>query len=231
MAMHTLTLPDGAMNSLVVHPTKPRGGAVIVIQEIFGVNAPLRAACDMVADMGFTAVAPDLFWRLGDGIDLDSQNQSSFQEALALLNRFDQSAGIADLKAAVAFARSLPGTNGKVGTIGFCLGGRLAMMMAQHSDADINVSYYGVGLDTLLDRLDAIHAPLLLHVAGEDGFFPPAGRAALLNAVAGHPNIQAWNYPGADHAFARVGGAHYDGLMARIAHGRTAAALAAALAA
>ncbi len=231
MAMHTITLPDGAMNTLVVHPSQPRGGAVLVIQEIFGVNAPLRAACAMIADMGFIAVAPDLFWRLGEGIDLDDHKPDQFQQALNLLGRFDQAKGVADLRAALAFARGLPGAHGKAGTLGFCLGGRLAMLMALESDSDVNISYYGVGLDTLLDRLPSVRAPLLIHIAGNDGFFPKAGREAVLAAIAGHPHIQGWSYAGADHAFARVDGAHYDGLQARIAHGRSAQALAAALSA
>lgn len=230
MAMQTIPLADGAMPAFVALPSQPRRGAVLVIQEIFGVNRPLRATCEMVAEMGFIAVAPDLFWRLGQGIDLDDHKSEDFQGALTLLNKFDQEAGIRDLVASLAFARNLPGADGRAGTLGFCLGGRLAMMMALHSDADVNISYYGVGLDNLVDDLSKVRKPLVLHVAESDGFFPQAGRDRLAAATAGHEHIRLWTYAGADHAFARVGGAHYDGLHARIAHGRSAEALAAALA-
>ncbi len=229
MAMQSIPLADGAMPAFIALPSQPRGGAVVVIQEIFGVNRPLRATCEMVADMGFIAVAPDLFWRLGEGIDLDDHKPNDFQTALELLNKFDQPTGIADLKATLAFARRMPGANGKAGTMGFCLGGRLAMLMALHSDADVNISYYGVGLDNLIGDLSVIRKPLLLHVAGSDGFFPESGRQKLAASVADHKLIKHSSYEGADHAFARVGGQHYDGLHARIAHGRTAKALAAAL--
>jgi carboxymethylenebutenolidase len=113
--------------------------------------------------------------------------------------------------------------------MGYCLGGRLAFMMAEQSDADLNISYYGVGLDGLLGDLDRIRAPLVVHIAGEDKFFPAEGRARVLEAVEGRPNIAAYVYPGADHAFARVGGVHWNGLAATIANGRSAEALAASL--
>lgn len=233
MAMHRIPLPDdkngGGMSALVVPPRISRGGAVVVIQEIFGVNGTMRTVCGRVADLGFTAICPDLFWRLSPGIDLDDGKPADFSQALAYMQSFDQDAGVRDLCATLAYARTLPGGNGRAGTIGYCLGGRMAMLMAMRSDADVNVSYYGVGLDNLIDGLGQVRAPLLLHVAGEDGFFPAAGRAALMQAVHGHPHITAWNYPGADHAFAREGGAHYDGLHAAIANGRSAEALGAAL--
>jgi carboxymethylenebutenolidase len=145
------------------------------------------------------------------------------------MNQFDQAKGVEDLKATLAAARTLPGANGKAGTMGYCLGGRLAMMMAMQSDADINVSYYGVGLDSLLDGLDKVHAPLLLHIADKDGFFPAEGRAKVVAAAQGRPMVHAYVYPDADHAFARVGGQHWQARGATIANGRSAEALAAAL--
>jgi len=113
--------------------------------------------------------------------------------------------------------------------MGYCLGGRLAMLMATRSDADVNISYYGVGLDGLLAELDAVKAPLLIHIADKDGFFPPEGRAKVVQAAKGHAFAKAYVYPDADHAFARVGGVHWQGLGAAIANGRSAEALAAAL--
>jgi carboxymethylenebutenolidase len=113
--------------------------------------------------------------------------------------------------------------------MGYCLGGRLAFMMAEQSDADANISYYGVGLDNLLGDLNKITKPLLVHIADQDEFFPPEGRAKVVEATKGHPLIHAHVYPNANHAFARVGGVHWDGRSAAIANGRSAEALAAAL--
>jgi carboxymethylenebutenolidase len=103
------------------------------------------------------------------------------------------------------------------------------MMMAEQSDADVNVSYYGVGLDGLISDMQQITKPLVLHIADQDSFFPAEGRAKLVQAAHGHPHIHAYTYANADHAFARVGGTHWNGLAATIANGRSAEALVAAL--
>ena len=145
------------------------------------------------------------------------------------MNAFDQDKGVEDIIATLAAARRISGGNGRAGTMGYCLGGRLAMMMALRSDADVNVSYYGIGLDQFAGELDKVSKPLLLHVAEKDEFVPAEGRARLLAAAEGHSAIHAWTYPGADHAFARVGGTHWRGRAAAIANGRSTEALVQAL--
>ena len=202
---------------------------MVLIQEIFGVNQAMRDTAAWVADMGFVAICPDLFWRLQPGIDITDKSEAEWKQAFDLFNRFDQALGIADLRATLAAARALPGANGKAATMGYCLGGRLAFMMAEQSDADLNISYYGVGLDGLLGDLGKVSRPLLVHIADQDAFFPAQGRARVVAAVAGNPRIACHVYPGADHAFARVGGIHWDGRSAAIANGRSAEALVAAL--
>lgn len=231
MATISIQAEDGAgsFDALVVEPRNKPAGAVVVIQEIFGVNQAMRDACAQMADLGFIAVCPDLFWRQQPGVDLTDKSDADWKRAFELMNGFDQAKGIADLKATVAAARKLPGANGRVGTIGYCLGGRLAFMMAEQSDADVNISYYGVGLDSLLDRLDAIRAPLVVHIADRDEFFPAEGRRKVIEAVRGREKIHAYTYADADHAFARVNGVHYNGRAAAIANGRSAEALVAAL--
>jgi carboxymethylenebutenolidase len=227
----TITAADGSGSfaAYVAEPQSKPAGVVVLIQEIFGVNQAMRDAAAWAADLGFIAVAPDLFWRLEPGVDITDKTDAEWQKAFALMNAFDQQKGVDDLKATVAAARTLPGGNGKVGTIGYCLGGRLAFMMAEQSDADVNVSYYGVGLDNLLGDLGKVTRPLIVHIAGQDAFFPAEGRAKVLAAAQGHPLVTAYVYADADHAFARVNGVHWDGLSAAIANGRTAEALAAAL--
>jgi carboxymethylenebutenolidase len=231
MANITIEATDGSgtFDALLVMPTKQPTGAVVLIQEIFGVNDAMRATAQDVAALGFIAVCPDLFWRLQPGVDLTDKTEGEWKQAFDLMNRFDQTKGIADLKATLKVARGLPGCNGKVGTMGYCLGGRLAFMMAEQSDADVNISYYGVGLDGLLDDLPKVTKPLLVHIADEDKFFPPEGRAKVVSAAETHQHTAVYTYAGADHAFARVGGTHFDALSAIIANGRSAEALAAAL--
>jgi carboxymethylenebutenolidase len=231
MATITVEATDksGSFSAYLLEPKNKPAGAVVLIQEIFGVNQAMRDSAAQAADLGFFAVCPDLFWRIEPGVDITDKSEAEWKKAFDLMNKFDQQKGIEDLKATVAAARKLPGCNGRVGTMGYCLGGRLAFMMAEQSDADVNISYYGVGLDGLLGDLNKVRAPLVLHIADQDEFFPPEGRARVLEAVKNHPRIKAYVYPNANHAFARVGGVHWDARSAVIANGRSAETLVAAL--
>jgi carboxymethylenebutenolidase len=231
MAGKTIQATDGSgsFSAYVQEPKAKPAGAVVLIQEIFGVNQVMRDIAGWVADLGFIAVCPDLFWRIEPGIDITDKTDAEWKKAFELFNKFDQNKGIEDVRATVAAARKLPGCNGKVGTMGYCLGGRLAFMMAEQSDADVNISYYGVGLDNLLGDLGKISRPLVVHIADQDEFFPAEGRAKVVQAVKGNPHIACYVYPNANHAFARVNGVHWNGRAAAIANGRSAEALAAAL--
>lgn len=231
---------SGSFDAHVVEPSaheRARGGsqmqdkvgAVVVIQEIFGVNEAMRQTCKWIADLGFLAVCPDLFWRQEPNVDITDKTEAEWQRAFALMNGFNQDKGVEDLKATLAAARRHPLSNGRAGTIGFCLGGRLAFMMAARSDAEVNVSYYGVGIDNLLGEVGQVRAPLLLHIAELDKFVPPEARAKVLDAVKDCPQIKAFVYPGADHAFARPHGVSWNGRAATIANGRSAEALVTAL--
>jgi carboxymethylenebutenolidase len=220
---------SGSFSAYVAEPKSTPAGAVVLIQEIFGVNQAMRDIAAWVADLGFIAVCPDLFWRIKAGIDITDKTEAEWKRAFELFQKFDQAKGIEDLKATVAAARTMNGGNGKVATMGYCLGGRLAFMMAEQSDADANVSYYGVGLDGLLGELNKVTKPLIVHIADKDEFFPAEGRAKVVEAAKNHPQIRCYNYP-ADHAFARVGGTHWHGLSATIANGRSAELLASVLA-
>jgi carboxymethylenebutenolidase len=220
---------SGSFDAYVVEPTKTPAGAVVLIQEIFGVNQSMRYTACQVADLGFIAVVPDLFWRLEPGVQLTDKTDAEWKKAFDLMNRFDQDKGIEDLNASLAMARALPGGTGKAGTMGYCLGGRLAFMMATRSDADVNIVYYGVGLDGLLGELPNVKKPLLVHIAALDKYVPPEAQQKITQATKGHPNIHTYVYQNSDHAFARVNGQHWNGRSAAIANGRSAEALAAAL--
>lgn len=231
MSMIQIAATDGAgsFDAWLVEPAGKPAGAVVLIQEIFGVNQSMKDTAAQVADLGFFVVVPDLFWRIERNVDITDKSQPEWDKAFALMKAFDAPRGIEDLKATLAAARALPGCNGRAGTMGYCLGGRLAVMMAEQSDADVNISYYGVGLDGLLGDLPKVSKPLVLHIAEKDAFFPAEGRAKVMEATKSHPHIAAYSYPDADHAFARVGGTHWQGRAAVIANGRSAEALVAAL--
>jgi carboxymethylenebutenolidase len=226
----TATDKAGQFDALVVNPTSTPAGAVVLIQEIFGVNDALQATAAQIAALGFIAIAPDLFWRQEPGVNISDKTDAEWKKAFALMNGFDQAKGVEDLKATLAVARTLPGANGRAATMGFCLGGRLAFMMATRSDADLNIAYYGVGLDGLLDELPNVKKPLLIHIAEKDEYVPPEAQKKIIAATAGNRLIHAYSYANANHAFARVEGIHYRALAATIANGRSAEALHAALA-
>jgi carboxymethylenebutenolidase len=202
-------------------------GAVVMIQEIFGVNGTMRRLGDWVAELGFIAISPDLFWRQEKGVQLDPDaGQAQWDRAFALMQGMDQDKAIEDIKATIAHARALPGCNGKVATMGFCLGGRLAFMAAARCDAEANISYYGVGLEGLLGEAAAIKHPLILHIAALDKFVPPEAQAKIVAGLKGHAQVSTYIYPNVDHAFARLGGQAWDARAATIANGRSAELLA-----
>src|SRR5688500_513058 len=137
---------DGS-ESFKAYLAEPDGdpkGAIVVIQEIFGVNEGIRRKCDHWASLGYVAIAPDLFWRLEPGAELDPDNPDQFQMALGLMQRFDQDQGVADIEASIREARRRLPEDGKVGAVGYCLGGRLAFMTSARTDVDASVGYYGV---------------------------------------------------------------------------------------
>jgi carboxymethylenebutenolidase len=196
--------------------------AIVVIQEIFGVNAGIRRKCDALAAAGYLAIAPDLFWRIRPGIELDPDVDAEMQEALGLMGQFDQDAGIRDIEATIRAGRAEVG-GGKVGAVGYCLGGRLAYMTAARTDVDASVGYYAVGIDGLLGEKHAIAHPLMLHIAGEDGFVDKATQAKMHEGLDDHPRVTLYDYPGEDHGFATEFGKRRSDAAARLADERTAA--------
>ena len=219
----TITTPDGAFSAYVARPSATSAPAVVVIQEIFGVNKVMRDICDDLAAQGFVAVCPDLFWRIEPGIDMTDQSDAEWKRAFELYNAFDVDAGVSDIAATIAAVRELPGVNGKVGAVGYCLGGLLAFLTATRTDADASVAYYGVGIEKHLAEAEKLARPLLMHLGEEDQFVPKEAQKLILDALKDHPQIEIHTYPGRDHAFARVGGAHYDAADAGTANARSLA--------
>lgn len=213
---------DARFGCYIARPSGTPKAAIIVIQEIFGVNPGIRAKCDKWAEAGYLALAPDLFWRLQPEVELDPDVSEEFQKALALMNRFDQDQGIRDIEAVIHFAREDLGEQTKVGCVGYCLGGRLAFMTACRTDISASVGYYGVGLDNLLREAHAIAHPVMLHIAEKDGFVPPEQQKAIHEGLDNHPKVTIHDYPGLDHGFAAEMGNRRNDEGARLADQRTA---------
>ncbi len=217
----TIAIADASFSAYVARPSKVSAPAVVVIQEIFGVNQVMRDITDGLAALGFLAICPDLFWRIEPGIDITDRSEAEWKRAFELFNAFDVDAGVGDIAATIDHIRKDAGCNGKVGAVGYCLGGQLAFVTATRTDADACVSYYGVGLENRVAEAEKLTHPLLMHIAEEDQFVPKLAQAVILTALKDHPLIEIHTYPGCDHAFAREGGDHFDAAATKLANGRT----------
>ena len=211
---------DGSFSAYVARPESEPSAAIVVIQEIFGVNAGIRRKCDKLAEAGYLAVSPDLFWRVEPGVELDPDIEPEFKTALDLMGKFDQDMGIRDIEATIKYARTVVG-GGKVGAVGYCLGGRLAYMTAARTDSNATVGYYAVGVDELLREKEAIAHPLMLHIPTEDGFVDKATQKAMHEGLDDHPKVVLHDYEGMDHGFATEFGKRRDDEQAEIADKRT----------
>ena len=222
----TISIPTlsgaGTFDAYIARPDGTPKAAIIVIQEIFGVNRGIRQKCDKLAADGYLAVAPDLFWRLKPGIELDPDVEEEFQQALDWMGKFDQDAGIKDIEATIHHIRRDMDV-AKVGCVGYCLGGRLAFMTAARTDIDASVGYYGVGIDGLLREKHAIAHPVMLHIPTADGFVDADTQKAMHEGLDDHPKAVLHDYEGLDHGFATEVGKRRDEAAANLADSRTMA--------
>jgi carboxymethylenebutenolidase len=211
---------SGTFDCYLSRPDGEATAAIVVIQEIFGVNAGIRRKCDKLAEAGYFALAPDLFWRLEPGVELDPDVEGEFKAALELMGRFDQDLGVRDIESTIKYARNSLNC-AKVGAVGYCLGGRLAYMTAARTDADASVGYYAVGIDNLLREKHAIANPLMLHIPTADGFVPSEVQAQMHQGLGGHPRVTLYDYEGLDHGFATEMGKRRNDAGAELADRRT----------
>ena len=214
---------DGTIPAHVARPAgSPRAG-IVIIPEIFGVNAGIRQKCERWAELGYLAVAPDIFWRFAPGVELDPDVPEQLHQAFGYFQQYDADLGVYDIEAAIRWLRGQGAA--KVGCAGYCLGGRLAYMAAARTDADASVGYYGVMIDQMLSEAHHIAKPLMLHIPTADHFVGPAEQAAIHAAFDDHPRVTLHDYPGLDHGFAAESGARRDAAGAELADARTAAFL------
>lgn len=210
---------SGYFDAYGAGPTTAKSG-IVVIQEIFGVNAGIRGMVDSWGAKGYHCIAPDLFWRTQRGVELDADVPEQMQQGFGFYQSFDVDKGVADIEAAIRALRHAGCA--KVGVVGYCLGGFLAYLCATRTDSDATVGYYGVGIDGKLSEAHAIARPLMLHIATRDGFVPPEAQAKVHAELDNHSRSTLHDYD-ADHAFARASGSSRVEALAQQADDRTAA--------
>ena len=210
-------------------PEAGSGPGLLIEQEIFGVNASLRAVADLYAEEGYVCLVPDLFWRMEPGVDL-GYDEDDFAKAFDFYQRFDVDQALVDIGAALDALRARPECTGKAAAMGFCLGGKLAYLTATRHDVDAAVSFYGVGIEDALDESGGIACPVLMHFAGEDSFVPQDAVNAISTHFEARPEVRIHVYPGVDHAFYNHARSEvYHRPSAMVAHSRTIALLRRAL--
>lgn len=197
----TITTGDGQMPARLIWPGDDPGNrpVVVLVQEIFGITPyMLRRARDL-AGLGYDVVVPEVYWRLGEGIEFDDRDPASLEQAMGTVQRLDWEQAVADVEAAVFAAKAMG--DGRVGLVGFCFGGGLAFNVAAVERPDVLVCYYGSALPQLLELADRVDMPSLHHFGDSDSFIPLETVEQIRDAVTVHETVEFHVYPGADHAF------------------------------
>ena len=210
----------GEFDGYLAVPASGYGPGIVVIQEIFGVNSYMRSVADWYAAHGFVALCPDLFWRIEPGVQLTDKGDD-WNRAIEFYQKIDEDKAVEDSAAALDFLRRSSSCNGRVGAVGFCMGGNLAYLLSTRFKPDCAVGYYGVSIEKSLDEAKNLSSPLLLHIAEKDKFCPPEAQAAIHATLDSNPLVTIHDYAGLDHAFGRTGGEHYDAAAAELANLRS----------
>ena len=217
----TIRSPNGTFRAYIARPTKLPAPAVVVLQELFGVNADIRATCDELAAQGFIAIAPDLFWRQEPGVDLNVRSEADWQHGLRLYAAYDRDAGAKDIRETVRTAVEWPESTGKVALQGYCLGALMAFITAARYEVDAVVAYHGGDTEKYLGEIGGLHAALLMHLGEEDEFISKMAQAEIKAALAKNQTPPFTVIRVGSHAFSRHNGLHYNAAAAALASGRT----------
>lgn len=218
----------GTFAGYLALPPTGRGPGIVLCHEIFGANATMRQTADSLAEAGYSVLLPDLFWRLQPDVALGYTPEER-QVAMQLYHAIDEERAVHDVDAAVHALRPYCDESGKIGVLGYCMGGKLAYLAACRLDIACAISYYGVGIERALDEAPNVAAQLVLHMPAKDAYCPPPVREQIQAVLARLPAAQTYVYPDDDHAFARVGTDRYREDSAQLAHQRSLAALRRAL--
>jgi carboxymethylenebutenolidase len=227
--MIDITAADGQrFRGFLSVPESGSGPGLVMLQEILGVNADMRTAADLFAEEGYVVLVPDLFWRIRPGVEL-GYDPHSYGEALSYLHEFDFNQAVADIGSAVSALRARPECSGKIGAIGYCLGGALTFLAAARLPVDAAVAYYGVGIEKYLSEAPNIRCPLLMHFGTRDAQVPAETVHRIKDVFSGRTEVSVSVFADAGHGFANAGRAEFHRPSAQLAHSQTLAVLRAAI--
>lgn len=184
-------------------PAAGSGPGILLFQEIFGVNDNMRGQADRLAEAGYVVLVPDVFWRLERRFE--RKDESGMGDGMALVQQLDFDLVPDDIQATHAHLLGMAECTGKVGAVGFCLGGTLTFVAAARSRVDgkgidAAVSYYGSGNNDLLGMLPMVECPILFHYGATDPYIPEEKIAEVESAIAPHAHMALHRYD-AGHAF------------------------------
>lgn len=199
-------------------PPTGKGPGLVIIQEIWGVNSHIRAVADQYAQDGYVVLAPDMFWRMKPGVDLD-YNDSDTKQAFSYMQNLDFTKAVEDLARTTQVLRALPEQQGNIASLGFCMGGLLSYLCAAHGSVDAAVCYYGGGIHTKLDLAAQVKCPILFHFAEKDQHIPGDAVDAVKAAFKDKRNAVIETYPDVGHGFNCWGRPSYNQKAAAVAHG------------
>jgi carboxymethylenebutenolidase len=222
--MQITTADNQTYNGYLATPPAGKGPGLLLIQEVFGVNSHIRDVADLYAMEGFVVLAPDVFFRIKPGIEL-SYSPEDLSEGISYAQKLDFDQTVSDLTDAAKALRSLPNVTGKVGAVGFCMGGFLTYLLAANKAIDAGVAYYGGGIDRNIDKASNIDCPLLMHFAEKDKFIPMTAVEMIKQTLKAKTDIKVYTYPGVDHGFNCDQRSAYDRKAAMLAYGRSVAFL------
>jgi carboxymethylenebutenolidase len=201
-------------------PESKKGPGLLLVQEIFGVNKHIRETADLYAEAGFVVLAPDVFWRVQPHVELN-YTPDDLKQGMQLAQKNDKDLMIKDMNAAIATLKARAEYAGKVGVVGYCLGGTVAYKLATHDLVDCAVGYYGGGIEQSLDESKDFHCPLMLHFGAKDSHIPLTSVEKIRKGLEGKGHVEIFVYNEADHGFNCDQRASYERKSAMLAYGRS----------
>jgi carboxymethylenebutenolidase len=200
---------------------QPRAGGVVLIHEIFGLNKSMRTTADRFAEAGFLTICPNLTWRQGNAEELEPGSEQALEEGRRRMAELTDDQMLDDIKAAVLHLREMDECNGRVATVGYCMGGRLAWLMGCRGDTPANVAYYGTRIERHLRESVRLSRPFMMHIGEKDPFIPTETRERLKELLCPVAGVSFHTYPDVGHGFARPGATGAEAQAAELANRRT----------